>query len=1129
MDVGDWLRSLGLARYEAVFRENEIDADVLPELTDGDLAEFGVPIGDRKRLLRGIAALAPARTLSQSGRPPRFPPAQENVAERRQLTVMFCDIVGSTALSARLDAEDMHEVILAYQDACTRSIALYGGFVAKFMGDGVLAYFGFPHAQEDSAERAVRGGLDILSAIARLETRAGEALKVRIAVATGIVVVDDPVGQGSAHERQVFGDTPNLAARLQALADPGTVVIADTTRRLLGGTFELTPLKPQPLKGFDAPVPAWTVVREAENVSRFESSRSQSMTPFVGREQEAALLLDRWRGASEGDGQVVLLSGEAGIGKSRILAALRERIAGEPHITTRYQCSPHHVNEAFYAITRQMWRAAGFASGEHIGLRLDKLEALIARSGLDAEESAPLLAALLSISGDGRYPALEMAPSEQKEQTIAAVMALFEGLTKDAPVLALLEDAHWIDPSSLDVFGRLVDRLPNLRALLVVTFRPEFAAPWKGRAHATSLMLSRFERRDALAMVDSVAGGKALPSEVLDEVIAKTDGVPLFVEELTKAVLESGQLREENGGYVMTSALTPLAIPSTLQDSLMARLDRLAPVKEIAQIGAAIGREISYRLLEAVAPIQGQALQDALAQLMAAELIHGRGAPPEATYVFKHALVRDTAYASLLRSHRQRIHADIAKALVETLFDQVDSPRAVIAHHYTEAGLFEPAARHWLAAAELALSRSAALEADRHVDAGLAVLPHLPEGHERQSLELAFLVARGNALLPLKGYSTPETVAALTAARLLLDAGVGDALQHFSVLYGLCAAKYVASELESARALARQFVDLADRQNDPIYQLVGRRLLGTVQFFMGRNREVLEILRQAEGYRDRARQKQLSYRFGYDTGLSVLCYKAMTLSMLGLADQAARAREQARIEAADHYHAPTVALCRFFTTIWPELLFGDLEACERNSAELVAYCIEKKVEQFRLYGDVVHACARAERNSTVEHIEAIRVAREAHHRSGARILDSMILSCLAEALLMAGDVAGSEAVLQEAFEFVERSGERFLLADLHRIAGQAALRRRAPNRAFAETCFLKAIEVARGQEARLLELRAATDLARLRRDTVSRDDPSALLEPILAMIEGLETTRDVSNARALLAEIGEGSLPPRRL
>ena len=513
MDVGHWLRGLGLGQYEATFRENEIDAEVLLELTDTDLEKIGVPLGHRKRLLKAIASLRATETAAKAASPAATT-SLTGAAERRQLTVMFSDLVGSTTLSARLDPEDMREVIRAYQDACSGAVARYDGFVAKFMGDGVLAYFGFPRAHEEDAERAVRASLDITAAVAKLDTPAKESLKVRIGVATGVVVVGDRVGQGSAQEQAVVGDTPNLAARLQSLAEPGSVVVAEFTRRLLGGTFELKPLGQQTLKGFDAPVPAWTVLREAENVSRFEASRSQGMTPFVGREHEMALLLDRWRDAAGREGQVVLLSGEAGIGKSRILATLRERIDDAPHVTLRYQCSPHHVNDAFYPITSQIWHAASFVSGESAEARLDKLEAMIARSRLEPKEITPFLAGLLAISHEARYPPLEMSPAERKELTIAALIALFEGLTNDAPVLALLEDAHWIDPTSLDVFGRLVDRLPSLRALLVITFRPEFAAPWVGLAHVASLPLSRFSRRQALAMVDRIlrrqgaAGGR---------------------------------------------------------------------------------------------------------------------------------------------------------------------------------------------------------------------------------------------------------------------------------------------------------------------------------------------------------------------------------------------------------------------------------------------------------------------------------------------------------------------------------------------------------------------------------------------------------------------------------------------
>ena len=1116
MNVAVWLRDLGLQQYDALFRENDIGAEILSDLTDADLEKIGVSLGHRKRLLKAVAALARPAAALPAATP--IPPVAD-AAERRQLTVMFCDLAGSTALSARLDPEDMREVIRAYQDACSGAVARYDGFVAKFMGDGVLAYFGFPRAHEDDAERAVRAGLDIAAVVAKLETRANEKLGVRIGIATGIVVVGDLVGQGSAQEQAVVGETPNLAARLQVLAEPGVVVIAESTRRLLGGAFDLEPLGPRALKGFDAPVPAWAVLREAENVSRFEASRSQRLTPFVGREHEVALLLDRWRDASEGEGQVALISGEAGIGKSRILAALRERIGDEPYVRVRYHCSPHYINDAFYPISSQIWHAAGFVSGEPAAARLDKLEAIIARSGLEPIDVAPFLAALLSVPFEGRYPALEMAPSEQKERTIAALMAVLEGLTREGPVLALLEDAHWIDPTSLDVFARLVDRLANLRALLVITFRPEFTAPWVGRAHVASLQLSRLGRRQALAMVAGVAG-KALPVEVLDEIVAKTDGVPLFVEELAKTVLESGLLREQNGAYVLDRALTPLAIPSTLHDSLMERLDRLAPVKETAQVAAAIGREFSYRLLEAISPIQGVELQDALAQLMAAELIHGRGAPPDATYVFKHALVQDTAYGSLLRSRRQRIHADIARALEEKFADQVAAAPATVARHCTEAGLADPAARYWLAAGELALSRSAYAEADRYVDAGLALIPRLPRGTDTQSLELALHVARATALSPLKAYTAPETVAAFSAAKRLLDAGVGDNSQRFFVLIGLFMTPYIAARLNSALALAREFVEAAERQEETYYLVASYRLLASMQIAMGHNREALKNLQRALQLRDPSRQKPIGFRFSIDPGLSALCSKIWVLSSLGLYDQAARVRELARAELRDHKIPGAIALYMQLALAWPELMYGDFGTAERYAAEHVAFCVEKKVEQFRLWGGNYQASARAMREPTEENVAALRGAIAANNRSGGYFSDSIFKSYLAEALLMRRDIAGAEAALQDAFAFVERSGERFWLADLHRVDGQIALKRSETDRERAEACFLKAIEIAHGQEARMLELRAATELAELWRDEGAPNDPRALLEPILAEIEGGETTRDVRNARTLLAEIG---------
>jgi class 3 adenylate cyclase len=1119
MDVGEWLRNIGLPQYEDAFLENAIDDELLRGLTAEDLRELGVAaLGHRLKILKAINELPKLAVASADPLAP-IPAFGEDAAQRRQLTVVFCDLVGSTALSARLDPEDMRDVVRAYHDACSRAIARHDGFVAKFMGDGVLAYFGYPHAHEDDAERAVRAGLAIIADVGKLETPAKVELTVRVGMATGLVIVGDHIGQGSAREQMVVGDPPNLAARLQALAKPGSVLIAEATRRLIGGSFELKALGPQILKGFDEAVPAWVALREAENISRFDASRSEKMTPFVGRQEEVGRLVELWRYSTAGEGQAVALSGEAGIGKSRITATLRERIGAERHIVLRYQCSQHHANDAFYPIIGQIWHAAGFTSDESSARRLDKLEAMISLSGADAGEIGPYLASLLSIPTGERYPLLEMAPDEVKERTIASLIALFVELAKASPVLALLEDAHWIDPTSLEVFGRLIEKMQSQRVLLVATFRPEFASPWLGPPHVTPISLNRFGRAEAMTMINRVAGGKALPTEVLEQIIAKTDGVPLFVEELTKTVLESGLLREESGSYVLNGALTPLAIPSTLQDSLMARLDRLASVREIAQIGAAIGREFSYRLLEAVSPIKGAALQDALSQLVASELVYGRGAAPDAMYIFKHALVQDTAYSSLLRGPRQRIHAEIGRALGERFADQVESAPAIIAHHYSEAGLAELAARYWLAAAEVAHARAAPVEANRYVDAGLALLPRIPENAEKQSLELALQIANANALLAMQGYNAPQTLAALTAAKQLLDAGVGSDLQRFTVLYGLGAANYVGARMQSALALAHEIVQVADRQDDSTYRLVAYRLLGTVQYLTGCNRQALESLQQAERYRDRDRDRRMSYRFGLDAGLDALNWKLWPLYQLGLLDQWTHVIEQVRAEISDHPHPPTIATCTSFAVCMPEVIMGDLEASEHHSGEMVAYCTENKIEFFKLIAVVHQLGPRAMRNPTKENIAAALAAVDAHHAIGMRLTRPTYLGLIAMAMLSAGDAAGAQELLREAFTLVEDGGETANLSNLHRFDGLVALYRPEPDLAQAEVCFRKAIDVARVQEGLMLELEAACDLARLWRITGSLRDIRGLLEPILAMIVGGETVPIIQNARALLAEV----------
>jgi class 3 adenylate cyclase len=735
MDIEAWLQGLGLERYVPAFRDNEIDWEVLPKLTSEDLREIGVaPIGHRRKLLDAIAALggsAPPAVV-RAAVSDASAPAQ---AERRQLTVMFCDLVGSTALSARLDPEDLRAVIGAYHRCVAAVIERAGGFVAKYMGDGALAYFGYPRADEHDAERAVRAGLQLVDAVAGLDTVTGAPLQVRVGIATGLVVVGDLIGQGAAQEHAVVGETPNLAARLQALAEPGTVVIAPSTRRLTGGVFDYEDLGAVEIKGLEAPVVASRVLRESGAESRFEALRATA-TPLVGRGEGLAMLERRWQQAKSGEGCVVLVSGEPGIGKSRLAETLVERLSGEQHTRLRTFCSPHHQDHALYPTITQLERAARFRREDTADERLDKLEAVLAQATNDLGKAAPLIAALLSVPTGGRYPPLDLTPQKHKEKTLQALVAQVEGLAARQSVLMLLEDAQWIDPTSLELLDLIIDRVPALSLLLIVTFRPEFTPPWAGRPHVTSLGLNRLAPRQRAEMIAGVTGGKALPEEIAAQIIDRTDGVPLFVEELTKAVVESGTLTDAGDRYTLAGRVTPLAIPASLQASLLARLDRLAPVRQVAQIGAALGRQFSHELIAAVARMPSAQLDDALAQLVGAELIYRRGTSPDVEYTFKHALVQGAAYESLLRSRRQQLHARIAAALEGRFPENVAAQPALLAHHCTEAGLTQQAVAYWLAAGRQAWARSAVAEAVALLRRGLALVPALPNGDGRRETEL---------------------------------------------------------------------------------------------------------------------------------------------------------------------------------------------------------------------------------------------------------------------------------------------------------------------------------------------------------------------------------------------------------
>jgi class 3 adenylate cyclase len=717
--IADWLEKLGMSEYTERFAEERIEFDVLPELTDQDLEGLGIPLGHRRRMLRVIRDLGNFSVAAASSPSPVVPePARQDDAERRELTVMFTDLVGSTALSTKLDPEDLRSVIGAYHKCVSESVARFDGFVAKYMGDGVLVYFGYPQAHEDDAERSVRAALALIEAVGKLRVQG--PLQVRIGVATGLVVVGDLVGSGEAQERGVVGETPNLAARLQGIAAPNTVVIAEGTRRLLGHLFELEDLGPKDLRGIARSARAWAVIQARLVESRFEALRATGLTALVGREEELELLFRRWARAKTGEGQAVLIAGEAGIGKSRLTAALLERLAGEPHTRLRYFCSPQHTDSSLYPIMGRMERAARFTHHDTPQARLNKLDAVLAQTSTSIEDAA-LFAEMLSLPNDGRYPTLDLTPEQRRHRTLEALTAQLTELASQQPVLMIFEDVHWIDPTSLEALGRIVDRIKALPALLIVTLRPEFNAPWVGQSHVTSLTLNRLGEREAAAIIAHLLGNKGvLAADVIAQIVERTDGIPLFVEEMTKAVLEAES--ESAARQTVAAVSSPArAVPPSLHASLMARLDRLGSAKEAAQIGAAIGREFPYALLAAVVNKREEELRSGVDRLIDAGLLFQQGVPPHATFRFKHALIQDAAYGTLLRETRRDLHARIAKILNENFRHIRDTQPEILAHHYSEAGLTDPAIEWWTKAGERAIGSCAYDEASAHLDKAIVL------------------------------------------------------------------------------------------------------------------------------------------------------------------------------------------------------------------------------------------------------------------------------------------------------------------------------------------------------------------------------------------------------------------------
>jgi predicted ATPase/class 3 adenylate cyclase len=1131
------LQRRGRLTYGTLKRQFQLDDAALDDLKEQLLYAYPQVVDDVGRGLvwTGETAVSPTTTPPppqpappgpprapqadhppQTTIPPATPPPRE--AERRQLTVLFCDLVGSTALSAQLDPEDLREVMRAYQTACATVIERFDGHIAQYLGDGLLVYFGYPLAHEDDAQRAVRASLAMVEAMGalttHLEQQHGVRLAVRVGMHTGPVVVGE-MGAGSRREQLAMGETPNIAARLQALAAPNTVAISAASQQLVQGYFLYDDLGAHALKGVDTPLQVYRVVGESGAQSRLDVPSPRGLTPLIGREAEVTLLLDRWAQVTDGLGQVVLLSGEAGIGKSRLAQVLKDHLAGEPHTRLECRCSPYHINSALYPVIDLWQRVLRFETAEAPADKLGKLEQMLAQSRLPLAETVPLFAALLSLPAD-RYPALALTPQQQKQQTLEALLALLVARAAQEPLLLIVEDLHWVDPSTLEFLSLLVDQGPTARMLTLCTFRPQFPSPWLPRAHIAQLTLTRLPRPQVGRMVTAVAGGKALPAEVVQQLVTRSDGVPLFVEELTKLVLASGLLREHEDHYALTSPLPSLAIPATLQDALMARLDQLASAKAVAQLGATIGREFSYELLRAVAPMDELELWRGLVQLVQAEVLYQRGALPQATYLFKHALIQEAAYQSLLKSTRQHYHQRIAQVLAAQFPETTATQPELLARHYTEAGLQAEALPYWHQAGQRANARSAYAEARQHLTTGLEVLATVPETPTRHQHELDLLIALAHALRFTKGQAAPELEPVFTRAAALCQQ-VGESLQRFVVLNALSLFHYHRAEYQAAQAVAEQLLDLAQRQHDPAELARAHTRLGQSLFNVGAFAPARTHLEQALALFDPRGYATLptAPEGMRDSEPACLIHVGRALCMLGYPDQAVQ-RSQEALTMAHALAHPFRVVETLFGSVLIQRYRREWQTVQAHAEAMLALATEHGFVRHVALGTLSRGMALAGQGQRTAGLAQMRQGLAAYRATGSVSGMSGHLAQLVETHGQVGQVEEGMHLLEEALAMVDTSGERHTEAELHRLHGELRRRQAVPDAPQAEACFHRALDVGRRQQAKWWELRAAMSLAQLWQQQGKRSEARDLLGPIYGWFsEGFDTA-DLQEAKALL-------------
>ena len=1106
-DLGTWLKEIGLGSCQDLLAAHDIDRDVLPTLTDRDLERIGLSLGQRRKLLRAVAGLAGSHDVSG-----REQPGAAGRAERRQMTVMFCDLVGSTALATRLDPEDLRPVIRTYLEEITATVARFGGYVARYMGDGALVYFGWPRAYEDAAEQAVRAGLAVVDAAQG--SQSGEnRLEVRVGIATGLVIVGDVIGAGASREHVIVGETPNLAARLQSVAHPNTVVISAATRRLLGQLFELQPAGPFDLKGVPGPVPAWRVLHENDSDSRFKALHVETRGGLVGRYGELALLGDLWARTVDGAGQVVLLSGEAGIGKTRIVEAFGDGLDAGHHLRLRYQCLPNSANSALHPVIRGLARTSGFEHADSQETRIAKLRWRLHEIGLTSEESLATFAGLLSLGDAPRDPQAG-DPRQRKARLLALLVDYLSRLAERQPVLLQLEDAHWSDPTTLELCGVVVERAAGLRLMMIATARPEFSPTWPKGAHVRHETVSRLGRGESAEMVRRVVGSKPLPPTVSEQILAKTDGVPLFIEELTTELLESGALAEDREGWRLTGPMSSLSVPPTLQDSLTARLDRLGWSKEVAQTAAAIGRDFPLQLLASVMDLPAGRLADGLGRLCDAQLLVEQGTFPSSTYTFRHALIQDAAYAGLLLSERRELHATIARTL-ETQANFVEIGRSqpeLLAHHYTEAREPEQAMTWWRRAGQRSIQKAAYVEAIDQLNRCLAQLELLPETAKRDRLEAGIRVDLGVPLIGVAGYTSPELRHNIARGIILQKRTKGVSL--FPTLAGQLGFAFSSSDMVQAVALGEQFLAAAEETGERKVQVIGHWLLGMALTGAACFPAARAHLARSLELNNPEQDAPLAAVYGTDPRVAALGYQALALQQLGFPDQAAATDAASMARALECGHSATLGYA-LTLRVCLHMLRHDHAALTASTTELANLAKRQSSQHLQVFSGTILDLLQAAREPDSRTHERVRAAIDGIRAVGWNVLVGWLSLLEAETFLLHGHTEAAQQTLDALHDLIEPRGHHLFLPELFRLRAELAAREEQADGVI-EGHLRRAMEVARRQGARLAELRSAVELARLWRDRGRLHAAHALVSPLHSWFEEGAGTADLERARSLV-------------